>query len=163
MKPSEFTKTYYPFAMQDLSGIPPLLTLAQSALESGWGEHAPGNNFFGIKCGKSWTGKKQLLTTHEILNRPDGRFPEVISVLPLNNGKFKYTIKDWFRAYDSPLDSFTDHSNLLLRNWKDCISEDPICTITKIQASGHAYATDPHYVNSIAIIIEMIKKNIPNV
>jgi flagellum-specific peptidoglycan hydrolase FlgJ len=116
MKPSEFTIKYYPLAMQDLSGVPPLLTMGQSALESGWGEHAPQNNFFGIKIGSSWTGKKQLLVTHEILNVPDAKFPVVISVLPLNNGKYSYKIEDWFRAYDTPLEAFQDHSALLLKN-----------------------------------------------
>ena len=28
-------------------GVPPLVTLAQAALESGWGEKAPGYNYFG--------------------------------------------------------------------------------------------------------------------
>ena len=45
--------------------IPALLTLAQAALESGWGEHAPGNNFFGIKAGTKWTGPTQTLMTSE--------------------------------------------------------------------------------------------------
>lgn len=32
------------------TGIPASVTLAQWALESGWGAHSPGNNPFGIKC-----------------------------------------------------------------------------------------------------------------
>ena len=160
MKPSDFTKQYYPFAIKDVSGVPPLLTMAQAAFESGWAENAPGNNFFGIKCGKSWTGKKQLLVTHEVLSVHDANFPEVISVTPLNNGKYSYKIRDWFRAYDTPLESFQDHSAVLLRNWKDCISSDPADTMAKIQSSGHAYATDPNYVKIIISLIGMIKKYI---
>lgn len=161
MKPREFTEAYYPYVIKDVSGVPPLLTIAQAALESGWAEHTEGNNFFGIKCGSSWTGKKQLLITHEILNSPDVKFPEVISVLPLNNGKYSYKIKDWFRAYDTPLESFQDHSALLLKNWKTCISDDPVNTIIKIQVSPHPYATDPNYVTLIKTLINTIKRYIP--
>ncbi len=36
-------------AAQALTGVPASVSLAQAALESGWGRHAPGHNFFGIK------------------------------------------------------------------------------------------------------------------
>lgn len=35
-------------------GILPSLTIAQSILESGWGEKQVGNNIFGIKIGSKW-------------------------------------------------------------------------------------------------------------
>ena len=163
MKPAEFVEQYLPFAKEDeaLTKVPFLLTLAQGALESSWGENAPGNNFFGIKCGQYWNGKKQLLVTHEIHDNANVHYPVVISVLPLNNGKFVYKVKDYFRVYDSPLDSFSDHSAVLNKNWHDCISSDAIDTITKIQTSGHAYATGPNYVSKIVTIIGMINKYIP--
>ena len=78
--------------------VPYLDTLAQGALESRAGRNAPGNAFFGIKVGKNWTGKKQLLWTHEEVN-----------------GKW-VPVKAWFRAYDSAKDSFIDHANFLMSN-----------------------------------------------
>ncbi len=33
-------------------GVPAVAVLAQSALETGWGASAPGNNLFGIKAGR---------------------------------------------------------------------------------------------------------------
>ncbi len=44
-------------------GIPASITLAQGLLESGAGRSrlaAEGNNHFGIKCHKTWTGKTML-------------------------------------------------------------------------------------------------------
>ena len=157
MTPKEFTDKYLPYAKQDTT-IPYKLTLAQAALESGWGEHSPQHNFFGIKCGKTWEGKKQLLTTTEIHDSVNVKYPEVISIQTLNNGKFKYRVKDCFRAYDSPLDSFKDHNELLLKNWKSCITTDALQTITNIQYSPKKYATDPNYVSMISKIIKMIEK-----
>ena len=49
-------------------GIPPAqaqLAAAQSALETGYGKHAPGNAYFGMKAGSSWDGPTQTLRTHE--------------------------------------------------------------------------------------------------
>ena len=45
-------------------GTPIAVLLAQAALESTWGQTAPGNAYFGIK-GKSSIGKSQMLATHE--------------------------------------------------------------------------------------------------
>ena len=49
MTPKEFIKQYKPFSLQTerKTGISHLFTLAQAALESGWGERGVGNNFFG--------------------------------------------------------------------------------------------------------------------
>ena len=63
---------------------------AQAAHESGFGESAPGYNYFGIKAGSSWDGKTNTLTTHEI-----------------ENGK-RVKTKAKFRAYDSPEEAVAD-------------------------------------------------------
>ena len=36
-------------AVEEQTGISHLFILAQAALESGWGQHAPRNMFFGVK------------------------------------------------------------------------------------------------------------------
>jgi flagellar protein FlgJ len=51
-------------ACEAATGCPALLTIAQWALESGWGKYAPGNNCFGIKVYSGAYGL-QHLATHE--------------------------------------------------------------------------------------------------
>ena len=143
MTVKEFTDKYKPFAVENEqeTGVPYLVTLAQAALESGWGKHAPSYNFFGIKAGKSWKGKVQLLNTKEFVN-----------------GKW-ITIKDKFRAYDTPLDSFRDHAELLKKRWDKAFRhKDPIEFIYSVQNEHkYKYATDPGYVDKIRKIVNMIR------
>ena len=65
MTPTDFVKTYYPFALQTekKTGISGRFILAQAALESGWGKSIPGNMFFGVKANPKTTpeNKKRLL------------------------------------------------------------------------------------------------------
>ena len=143
MTVKEFTNKYKPFAVENEqeTGVPYLVTLAQAALESGWGKHAPSYNFFGIKAGKSWKGKVQLLNTKEFIN-----------------GKW-IIIKDKFRAYDTPLDSFRDHAELLKKRWDKAFRhKDPIEFIYSVQNEHkYKYATDPEYVDKIRKIVNMIR------
>lgn len=48
------------------TGMPAALTVAQWALESGWGKDQPGNNCFGIKATDLQPG--QMLQTKEVIN-----------------------------------------------------------------------------------------------
>ena len=86
MKVAEFVNAYLEDAKRSAAntGVPALLSLAQSALESGWSSAKPGNAMFGIKATSGWTGKKQLLVTREVFADANqgGRFPEVISITP---------------------------------------------------------------------------------
>src|ERR1035437_160221 len=102
MKPQEFVDAYLPFAKQTEAkvGISAIAILAQAALESGWGAHAPGNMFFGVKDTDGVNGNEQLLTTTEYSRRSNLEFPQIISVTPCTvNGQkyFKYIVKDYFR------------------------------------------------------------------
>lgn len=51
MKPQLFVEKYLPDAkrVQAKTGITATAVLTQAALESAWGEVAPGNMFFGVK------------------------------------------------------------------------------------------------------------------
>lgn len=51
MTPIEFIRKYKASAIaaEKATGLSYKANLAQAAWESGWGEHAPGNNFFGVK------------------------------------------------------------------------------------------------------------------
>lgn len=167
MTPKEFVKAFYPEAKkaQVNTGISALAILAQAALESGWGKAAPGNMFFGIKDNDGVNGNEQLLTTTEYSRRADLKFPEVISVTPvIRNGQkwFKYKIKDYFRKYDSPADSFTEHGQFFLKNprYKNALAVkgDTDKFIDAIAAAG--YATDPNYASLLKSIVKSIEKHI---
>lgn len=125
-------------------GVNPYVTMAQSALETGWGKHAPNNMYFGIKAGSSWTGAKQLLWTTEYVN-----------------GKY-VKVQAYFRAYNSPEESFEDYAKLIkTKSWFAPaleVASDDLEYITAVAAGG--YATDPLYVSKIMTIVNMIKKKL---
>lgn len=164
MVPEDFIIKFFSFAKtsSQKSGISAIALLAQAALESGWGDKVPGNMLFGIKASLSLPeNKRQLVTTTEILKKGDAIFPVVISITRLPNGLFKYKVKDWFRKYDTPEESFSDHSAFFLENKRYAaallVKADPYKFIDAIAAAG--YATDPDYaklLKSIANRVESI-------
>lgn len=167
MKPSDFVKEYYPFAKDTeyKTGIDARFTLAQAALETGWGEKAVGNMFFGVKASKDTPiDKKQLLTTREVLKNPNAVFPEVISKTQRSDGLWEYRVKDWFRKYNSPEESFTDHAKMMLSNpnFKHALPyiSDPYRYAEAIQEGRKKYATDPNYSSILKSVIITIEKHI---
>lgn len=165
MKPSEFVKEYYGFAKttEEKTGIDARFTLAQAALESGWGKSAVGNMFFGVKAGKNTPdNKKQLLSTREVLSNPNASFPVVISKKKRSDGKWEYRVKDWFRKYDTPEESFTDHANFFIENKRYhkalLVKDDPYKLAEEVAKAG--YATDPNYADTLKKIIKMIESNL---
>ncbi len=168
MTPQLFTEKYYPEALrsQQDTGIDAVAILAQAALESGWGEHAPGFEFFGVKDTDGVNGNEQLLVTTEISRRMDLQFPVIISVKPVTingHGYFKYIVKDYFRKYNSAEQAFTDHANFFIRNQRYGralgVKEDPEKFVTEVAAAG--YATAPGYAAMLIKIIHMIQLHIP--
>lgn len=166
MTPKEFIKQYKLFAIETehKTGISHLFTLAQAALESGWGNSAPGNMFFGVKAGKDTpANKKQLITTTEILSSPNLKhlFPLVVSVKMLPSGKYKYTVKDWFRKYDTPEECFTDHAQFFFKNKRYAkallVRSDPYKFAEEVAQAG--YATAPNYANKLKGVIKTIEMN----
>jgi flagellum-specific peptidoglycan hydrolase FlgJ len=110
------------------------IILAQTAHESGNGNHAPGFNFFGIKAGKSWIasgGLVQNLMTTEVY---DGVSRRVIQP---------------FRKYASPADSFKDYERFIMVNQRYKAALDMADTgqeqdyLHEVARAG--YATDPNY------------------
>lgn len=166
MKVSEFVKKFYPYAKETemKTGINALFTLAQAALESAWGESAPGNMFFGIKDTDGINGNEQLLRTTEVLKNPNVKFPEIISITPRPDGKYTYRVKDWFRKYETPEGSFTDHACFFFtyNRYKKALEvrHDPYLFADEVAKAG--YATDPNYAASLKKIIKMIEKYIPD-
>lgn len=170
MTPKDFVKKYKPFALESekKTGISHLFTLAQAALESRWGERGVGNNFFGIKVPKNLVSntpanKKQLFKTTEVLNAPNlgYKFPQVMSIYELPNGKYKYEVKDWFRKYDTPEECFTDHAEFFFRNKRYAkallVKADPYKFAEEVAKAG--YATAPNYAKILKDVIQTIENN----
>lgn len=141
---NKFIKDTYEAAkyVSDKYGLNPYITMAQSALETGWGKSAPGNMYFGIKAGSSWTGKTQLLWTTEYIG-----------------GKY-IKVQAKFRKYNSAKESFEDYAKLIsTKSWfKNALfyRHDELRYITEIQKGG--YATDPNYITKIMNIVAILKK-----
>lgn len=128
-----------PTAVREMyrSGVPASITLAQGILESRYGLStlaADGNNHFGIKCHKDWTGKKQYHDDDE-------------------KG-------ECFRVYDSAEESFRDHSDFLRYRDRYKFLFDFETTDYKSWANGlkkAGYATDPGYPGKLIKYIEDYK------
>ena len=164
MTPKEFVKKYKPFALETerKTGISHLFILAQSALETGWGKSAPGNMMFGVKAKAGTpTEKRQLVVTKEVLSSPNVSFPEIIRITKREDGKYLYEVKDWFRKYDTPEESFTDHANLFMNNKRYAkallVRSDPYKFAEEVAKAG--YATEPTYADRLKGVIRTIEKN----
>jgi LysM repeat protein len=116
------------------SGVPASITLAQGLLESRYGLSelaTKGNNHFGIKCHNDWQGGK--------VYHDDDRKGEC------------------FRKYDSPEQSFRDHSDFLRYRDRYKFLFDLEVNDYKGWAYGlkkAGYATDPAYPAKLIKLIE---------
>jgi hypothetical protein len=126
------------------TGIPASIKLAQAILESSWGKSelaTKGNNYFGIKCGRDWGGKK-------IFKEDDDRDS-------LGN-----LVPSCFRAFSRVEDSFIAHSEFLKDPTKSSryghlfslSSTDYVRWAEGLKNSG--YATNPQYASLLIGIIE---------
>lgn len=153
MTPKDFLAKIGPSATKDMNrtGVLASVTIAQAILESAWGESKltkQANNLFGMKAnlgtnwGSEWKGKRANFNTKE----------QTVS------GK-EYTVSADFRAYDSWLESITDHSKYLLGSTKKGAprypgidkERDPRKTAQIIKDGG--YATDVAYVDKLCKLI----------
>lgn len=170
MKPIEFVSKFYSFALatEKKLGISAIAILAQAALESGWGKFAPGFMFFGVKDTDGLNGNEQLIVTIEYSKRNNLKFPEIIEIKPvvLNGVKFfKYTVKDYFRKYNSPEECFSDHARFFFKNanYKKALAvkSDTYLFIEEIAKAG--YATAPNYATELKAVARTIEKLIPSI
>ncbi|HEY0298774.1 MAG TPA: glucosaminidase domain-containing protein [Arachidicoccus sp.] len=135
-KVTSYINRYKNIAMAEMirTGVPASITLAQGILESGCGQSElaqESNNHFGIKCKTEWTGPK---TYHD-----DDRKQEC------------------FRVYQSPEDSYRDHSDFLKNRpyYTDLFTLDP--RNYRDWAYGlkkDGYATEKDYPTNLIRIIE---------
>lgn len=131
----EFFERYARYAQEQMVkyGIPASVTLAQAAIESGYGNStlAQNNAFFGVKAPSGWRGKYILLND----DRPNEKFC----------------------TYGDAAASFEHHSLLLMRNksYNKCwelSSDDSAGWAAAIKNGG--YATDPQYAEKITDVIK---------
>ena len=153
MTPENYIKTYIGFAkeVQTKYKIPYIFALAQSALESQWGAKIPGNNYFGIRANKSWTGKIVPITTHEVIN-----------------GKSVLLTGQAFRAYNSAEDSFLNWGGFLTGNPRysaafkltgDSSDVKFIKEFAKTIADA-GYSTAPTYFKLLSDVIDSVVKRV---
>ena len=123
--PLEYINQFKDIAMDEMRThkIPASITLAQGCLESSYGNSrlsSQGNNHFGIKCKKSWTGK--------VMYEDDD------------------AVGECFRAYDNAASSYRDHSLFLHNNQRYAFLFQ--LSITDYEGWAHGlrkagYATNP--------------------
>lgn len=145
--PEEFIRKMRPYAEKAAKelGVSSSILLAQSALETGWGnkviQQANGessHNLFGIKADKRW----------------DGSYVNVSS-LEYVDGEARREYSN-FKVYDSYQQSFEDYVDFIKGNdrYKTALnnSADGEMYIKALQQAG--YATDPQYANKIIDIAQ---------
>ena len=132
-----FFEKYAAAAMEEQRryGIPASVTLAQMAVESGYGESSlakQDNNYFGIKASKDWINSGKPWSYHH-----DDHY------------------NDKFCTFGSALESLEYHSKVLMADrYKACrqyAPTDHLHWIEGIKKGG--YATDPRYVATIEGVI----------
>jgi flagellar protein FlgJ len=130
------------YAVETISGLPGLLTLAQWALESAWGLSQPGNNPFGIKAYPNNFGT-QVLPTWEVKAGIKTRCEQTFATFPtLADAFLKHTAllvtgKPYFSSFQRYLNSDTKDLEQFVRD------------------IARNYATDPHYADKLLAIMRM--------
>lgn len=134
--PQEYLAKYKDLAIIEMhrSGVPASITLAQGVLESNSGNSRLAkfaNNHFGIKCKGNWTGN--------VIYADDDEADEC------------------FRAYESVLASYKDHSDFLRNNWR----YHPLFELDPKDYKGWChglrkagYATNPQYGEILIRLID---------
>lgn len=119
----------------------PSAIIAQACNESAYGRSSLGkkyNNFFGMKCGKSWQGKSVNLSTKE--EYTVGTLTE---------------IKDNFRVYDSIEDGVLGYFDFIkssrYSNLKDANSSKNYLELIK----SDGYATSSKYVENVYSVVNL--------
>lgn len=144
--PQEFVAALLPIARRHAEelGVDPRVLLAQSALETGWGQKmirgSQGEasfNLFGIKAGDNWHGRRVNVSTLEFRDGVMQR--EVAS----------------FRAYDSYEESFADYVQLIKNQprYASALQNAGDASIYTQQLQHAGYATDPDYAEKIQSVM----------
>lgn len=133
------------YEAKKVTGLPASIVATQLIIESGWGKHVVGNNYFGIKS--------------------DGSQPYVIArTYEWEDGKYVEKFCK-FRKYNSLMESLVDYGNFIYENPRYAkaimVKDNPIKYLYAIWEAG--YATSPNYAEKVISIAEacdfLIKEN----
>ena len=141
MTPQDFIAALGPAAQaaQAVTKVYASFTIAEAALESGWGASELAReafNLFGVKADKSWKGYTFSLPTKEFIQNQ------------------WVTVSALWRKYTNWQQCLVDHGNFLLDNprYQPALNTTNVADFTQaIAAAG--YATDPQYSQKIMEII----------
>lgn len=149
----EFIRTLMPLAEAAAKrlGTQPEVLIAQSALETGWGQKlirrpdgSSGNNLFNIKADKRWQGEKAAVNTLE--------FEQGVAVKQRAD----------FRVYDTLEQSFGDFVEFLKRTerYSEALSQAarPAAFVQGLQNAG--YATDPQYADKVMRVMQAVSSEL---
>lgn len=152
----EFLATLYPHAEKAAKalGTKPEVLLAQSALETGWGQKivrgsngAPSHNLFNIKADRRWLGDKANVSTLE--------FEQGIAVRQ----------KADFRVYTDFEHSFNDFVTFIAEGERyqgaTKVAASPTQFIRALQDAG--YATDPKYAEKVIKVMQTISQELKSI
>jgi peptidoglycan hydrolase FlgJ len=128
-----FARSIWPTLQQNAAqlNVPPVALLAQAALESGWGNSAPGNNIFGVKAVAGQTSTQQ-------------------STLEFVNGQMQRMNAN-FAAYSSTDDAVAHYTHLIRNNYPDAVGAPDVSTYATALSKG-GYATDQGYVQKMVAV-----------
>ena len=145
--------------------VDPFCILTVAALESGWGDHVKGNNFFGIKDFDGINGNEQLISTTEYHKTDKVKYPSITKIVfDKAKGWYKYLVKDYFRKFNTPTDAFVFFLNVIylskypnkLKRYKACFyAATPQQFFEGMKKGG--YATDPDYVEKCMKVYRTLK------
>jgi flagellar protein FlgJ len=154
--PQHFISVLYPHAEKAAKqlGTTPEVLIAQSALETGWGQKVirkpdgtMSNNLFNIKADKRWDGDKTTVNTLE--------FEKGIPVQQRAD----------FRMYEDLEQSFTDFVSFISQNdrYQDArkVANEPRQFIHALQKAG--YATDPQYAKKVIRVMQSVTEGLKSV
>ena len=154
--PEHFISVLYPHAEKAAKslGTSAEVLIAQSALETGWGQKVirrndgtMSHNLFNIKADKRWQGDKTSVNTLE--------FEKGIAVQQ----------KADFRMYDNLEQSFNDFVSFISQGDRyqaaRQVAAEPTQFIKALQKAG--YATDPQYANKVINVMKSVKEGLKSI
>ena len=152
----EFVSRLYPHAEKAAKelGTTPEVLIAQSALETGWGQKMvkgaggqQSNNLFNIKADNRWQGDKAQVSTLE--------YEQGVAVKQ----------KADFRVYEDIGQSFNDFVSFISNSerYQDAMKKaaNPGAFVQSLQDAG--YATDPKYADKVMQVMKTITRDFKDV
>ncbi|QIR13974.1 flagellar assembly peptidoglycan hydrolase FlgJ [Shewanella aestuarii] len=154
--PQHFISVLYPHAKKAAKelGTTAEVLIAQSALETGWGQKvirskdgSISNNLFNIKADKRWQGDKATVNTLE--------FEKGVAVQQRAD----------FRVYDNLEQSFNDFVSFISQGdrYQDArkVASEPREFIQALQKAG--YATDPQYAKKVISVMQSVTQGLKSI